>query len=370
MHIHRPLIILTAAALALAACGGGSDAADTTTTAAPTTSTTSTTVPRTSTTSSSSTTTSTTIPEVIRQPLTGEPLASAADIIDRPAMVVKIDNVPAGRANHTGVARADIVFEEIVEGQATRLAAVFHSQSATPIGPIRSGRTQDIDLFTSFNAPLFVWSGGNGGVTRMINDSTLINMGPNNAKGYYRGAGSKPHDLYNDTDTIWFQTPPDQPGPPSLQYTYLRDGETFQGDPTSGVNVAVGSTKVDWDWNAETGKFDRTQNGRRHVDQTYGPIDAKNVIVMGVQYQPSAVDRNSPEAQTIGEGPVYVFSDGKVVEGRWKREYSLFAPDFFDANGERIALQPGNTWIELAKEVPTLDPNKSGVDMIIKPPAQ
>ena len=34
-----------------------------------------------------------------------------------------------------------------------------------------------------------------------------------------------------------------------------------------------------------------------------------------------------------------------------------------------IALTPGNTWIELAEEVPTIDPAKTGVDMIIKPAA-
>jgi hypothetical protein len=40
-----------------------------------------------------------------------------------------------------------------------------------------------------------------------------------------------------------------------------------------------------------------------------------------------------------------------------------------DADGEPIAFGVGNTWIELAREVPTFDPEKTGVDMIIKPPA-
>ena len=32
------------------------------------------------------------------------------------------------------------------------------------MGPIRSGRQQDVDLFGSFNKPIFAWSGGNGTV--------------------------------------------------------------------------------------------------------------------------------------------------------------------------------------------------------------
>ena len=298
------------------------------------------------------------------------PVASEADIDPRPAMVVKIDNHPDARPNHSGLANADIVFEEIVEGSITRFAAVFHSQGSTTIGPIRSGRTQDIALFSSFNAPLFVWSGGNGGVTAAIDASPLVNMGPNHAQGYYRGPGHAPHNLYNDTDTIWSQTPADQPGPPPQQYTYLRPEETFTGTASEGVAVSVGSIKVDWTWNAETGKFERKQNGAPHVDKINGQIGATNVIIMGVQYQPSPVDNRSPEAQTVGEGPAYVFSNGQYIEGRWKREYGIFPLEFYDLNGNPIALTPGNSWIELAKEVPTLDPNKTGVDMIIKgPPA-
>ncbi len=371
MRITRPFLLLTVGALAIAACGGGGSA-DETTTIAPTT--TSTTVPKSTTTvkattTTEATTTTTTLPEVIREPLTGVPVESADQIDQRPAIVAKIDNVNA-RQNHTGLAVADIVYEEIVEGRATRFAAVFHSQSADPLGPIRSGRTQDVLLFSSYNAPLFVWSGGNPGVTRIIDESTLINMGPNHATGYFRGPGSAPHNYYNSTDNIWAQTPADQPGPPGQQFQYLRDGETFTGDPSDGFAGTIGHVKVEWTWNPDTKQFDRKQDGTPHVDKTYGQIGATNLVVMGVQYQPSAVDRNSPEAQTVGEGPVFIFSDGKVVEGRWKRDVVFYPIQYFDLQGNEILLNPGNTWVELGEEVPTLDPNKTGVDILVKPAAE
>jgi len=349
---------LATVALLFAACGGDDDEAADTTVAAETTqrSTTTTSTTEKATTTSEASTTSTTIPPVARQPLTG----------DRAAMVVKIDNVNS-RQNNTGLAVADIVFEEIVEGEATRFAAVFHSQSADPIGPIRSGRTQDINLFTSFNMPLFAWSGGNAGVTRLINESTLINMSPSRASGYYRGPGRRPSNLYNNTDGLWEQTPEDQPGAPGQQFQYLMAGEEFEGDATAGVNLRVGNVNVDWDWNAETGKFDRSQGGSLHRDQTYGQIAASNVVIMGVQYLPSVVDRRSPDAQTVGEGPAFIFSNGQMIEGRWQREFNLFPIEFVDAEGETIELSVGNTWIELAREVPTLDPDMTGVEMIIKP---
>jgi hypothetical protein len=72
------------------------------------------------------------------------------------------------------------------------------------------------------------------------------------------------------------------------------------------------------------------------------------VIVLGVEYAPSPADRRSPEAQTIGEGPAYFFSGGRFIEGTWKREFSLFPIEYFDADGEPVEFAPGNTWIELA----------------------
>jgi hypothetical protein len=361
MNLLRPFAGLAVVGLVLASCGGDDDVAETTTTSEATT-TTSTTLPPTTTSSTSTTTTTTTVPVVIRHPLTGEALESVDDIIDRAALVVKIDNVDA-RQNHSGLGAADIVFEEVVEGRATRFAAIFHSQGSKPVGPIRSGRSQDVDLLTSLNRPLFVWSGGNVGVTRLINESSLINMGPGNANGYYRGPGTAPHNLYNDTDTIWAQTPDDHPGPPGQQFFYLDDGEEFGGDSVRRVDAPIGATRVGWEWNPDTGKFDRYQNGTLHLDVVHGQIAATNVVIMGVDYRPSRIDARSPEAQTVGEGPIYVFSDGKVVYGRWSRAVNLFSIEFFDLDGETIELNPGNTWIELAERAPNIE---SGINLQIE----
>lgn len=343
MKLTRPFAALTVVALVAAACGGDDESTDSTALTTTSSSTTTTVKPTTTTGST------TTVPEeTIRQPLTGEPLDSEDDILQRAALVVKIDNNAAAIPNHSGIAAADIVYEEVVEGRTTRLAAVFHSQSAETIGPIRSGRTQDINLFTSYNSPLFVWSGGNANVTRMIDASPLINMGPNHASGYYRGPGRAPHNLYNSTDGIWFQTPEGQPGPPPEQFAYLDEGEDFDGTPSAGLEVSVGSDTVNWDWNEESGSFDRTFRGRPHEDTLSGRVTATNVIVMGVDYRPSVADSRSPEAQTIGSGIVWIWSDGKVVQGTWEREDSAVPIEYLDEDGDPIALQPGNTWVELA----------------------
>src|SRR5699024_10226871 len=56
-------------------------------------------------------------------PLTG----NTGDIVDRPAMTVKIENSIASRPQ-TGLQEADVVWEEMVEGGITRYGAVYHSR--------------------------------------------------------------------------------------------------------------------------------------------------------------------------------------------------------------------------------------------------
>ncbi len=348
---RRSLALAAVAMLGAAACSGGSEEATITTLAATTTTVAETTTTVAETTTTVAATTTTTIaPVIIRQPLTGEPLASEADIVARPALAVKIDNHPSARRNHSGLAVADIVYEEKVEGSLTRFAAVFHSQDADPVGPIRSGREQDVALLSSLNEPLLGWSGGNPGVTRLIRASFLVDIGaPSNSGSYYRGPGAGPHNLYSDTDSLYALTPEDHPGAPPVQFGYLDDGQVFAGEPGRNVSFSIGSIDIEWTWNDDEQRYERSQEGDEHVDKTYGRIGAENVILLGVDYRPSSIDRNSPEAITLGSGLVTVFSNGEYVSGTWERELEVFPFELTLDNGQTIQLTPGQTWVELVE---------------------
>lgn len=350
-------LLVAAAMLGAAACSSSAEEATittiaaTSTTEAPetTTSTSTTEVPEPSTTEAPETTT-TIAPDVLRQPLTGEPVASDDDIIDRPALAVKIDNHPDARPNHSGLAVADIVYEEKVEGSITRFAAVFQSQDADPIGPIRSGREQDVAILSSLNRPLFGWSGGNPGVTALIRASFLTDLNwQRNAGSYYRGPGGSPHNLYSSSDALYALTPEDHPGAPPTQFAYLRDGQVFAGEPGRDVTFSIGSIDIEWHWNDDEQRYERSQEGREHVDKTYGRIGAENVVLLGVDYRQSSIDANAPEAVTLGTGSVVVFSNGEFVTGTWSHELEIYPFTLTLDNGDVIELTPGQTWIELVE---------------------
>ncbi len=351
--IRTPLALAVAAGVILAACGGGDDEAATTSTVASTTTTESTVSDTTAApvTTAEATTTTADIEPVLRMPLTGRPIASEDEIPNRPAMVVKIPNNPEARPQ-AGLNEADIVFEEN-NGGITRFAAIFHEQDSEPLGPIRSGRSQDVQLLGAFQSPLFVWSGGNPTVNRMVRDSDLISLS-DGTPGMYRrsGRGGAPHNLYaSGTEAMWENTP-DEFELPIEVFPYLRPDEEFEGDPATTIEVPMEGVTVTWEWDESSGLYQRFQNGRAHETELSGQVTASNVVVMGVNYRPSVADRRSPDAETVGAGPVYLFSDGLVRVGQWIRLDRLDGWGFIEEGGdgsEMLGLEPGRTWVELAK---------------------
>jgi len=332
------------AGIALAACGGGGGSSESTTTSvAPTTVATTeapTTAPE----------TTTTIP-VPRMPLTGQPVVDEA-IAVRPAIAAKIDNHPGSRPQ-TGLNEADIVYEENVE-KWTRFAAVFHSQGADPVGPIRSGRSQDINILTSLNRPLFLWSGGNAAVTSLIQKSPLINMSASAASkggGFFRSTDKKaPHNLFSKTSNIW-ALDAGRGGTPPPQFSYRTDGSAPSGAPTAGLKLTMdGNMKTAWQWDAALMKFVRFHDAKPHVDSNGVQINMDNVVVIVCEYKFSQADKNSPEAQTVGSGVAWLFTQGMWIEGTWNRPDNKSAWNLTDASGAPMLLTPGRTWVELARD--------------------
>lgn len=357
MNRTRPFIALLVVGCALgAACSGDGNATAVTTpsaTVAPATA-----PPAPVTTEATSTTaapttaapTSTVAEIVPPMPLTGLPVPN--DLLPlRRALVVKVDNHPQARPQF-GLNAADIVFEENVESL-TRLAAVFHSQDVDKVGPIRSGRTQDVILLGSLNKPLFAWSGGNANVTATVNASDLVSISAasTSGAGYFRdkrGNEDVEHTLYNSTQALW-ALQPEELSPPPPQFTYRAEDEVPLGEPSPGVDVKMDGVQVGWTWDEPTAAYLRTQGGKAHNDATLGQVNAANVVVLEVDYQPSAADVRSPEAQTIGSGPAWVLTGGSLVRGTWTRGDRLDPFTLRTDDGSVIALTPGRTWVELAR---------------------
>jgi hypothetical protein len=297
-------------------------------------------------------TTTTTVPPVF--PLTGLP-AGDAPTRDRPALVVKIENVPEARPQ-SGLVQADVVYEEIVEAGLSRFAVVYQSKDADPVGPVRSIRPSDPTIIKPLN-PLFAYSGGTAKFINMLHAAGVTDIGVDAApRAYYRRPGrSAPHNLYSSTPKLYASAPAGM-GPPPKIFDFLGPGEQFGGAgvlPATHLTVVPGvRTTSTYDYDPVAGVWKRGSNGTPQLAEGGAQAAPTNVIVWFVPYvnSPGDVDvvgEPVSVAQVIGTGEAWVLSQGKVVKGRWSKPAAETPVSFTDATGAPIRLVPGQTWVEV-----------------------
>lgn len=280
-------------------------------------------------------------------PLTGVATRSAAS---GPALAVKIDNVDAARPQ-TNIDEADLVYEEMVEGQLTRLVAVFHSRLPDVVGPVRSVRSTDIDLLDQLNTPLLAASGANAGVLAQVAVADVVNVNAIVAgNAYYRGSGrAAPHNLFARTADL-YQAAGDRGGAPPALFRYRQAGAGPSGgfEARDGVRIEFGRADIEFAWSDSRRGWVRSQNGSTHVVDSGAALAPANVVVLEVAYGVNAIDAESPEAHTVGSGTAHVFTGGRRIDGTWSRSSSDLPIRILDGDGAEISLTRGRTFIELA----------------------
>ena len=298
-------------------------------------------------------------PGEITAPLTGEPLEDEA-LPQQRAVAVKVGNNEARSRPQTGLAEADVVYEELVENFKTRFLAVFHTDVPDLIGPVRSGRTGDIGLLTDLGAPYIVYSGANSAVERELSRSERagesVRVGASMmAAPFERDPGREaPFNLYFNFENLETRVGAGAPVP-VVEGLFEYGVTPSRGlDGVSGVTVSYprrngrSSTHV---WDGEIGGWVRIQDGTLHTtvkDGSEVEIAPPNVVVVRVDYVRSSADSISPHAVPYGRGRAWVLTRGAVHETTWERLEGIAGFRFYDDAGDSVTLAPGPTWVLLA----------------------
>jgi len=285
-------------------------------------------------------------------PLTGLPLADSS-IAGRPALVTKVDNTAKGRPQ-AALSQADLVYVTQIEGGLTRLVAVFHCATLSEIGPVRSGRTTDIAVFSSFNEPIFSWSGANSVQRALIRRYDMVDLGANSRSEYYR-ASDRPgsYDLMVDPSVLWDVAESlERGGTPPAHFEYRDEatGLPASAQPASSFRIDYPSAAMEYAWNG-TG-WARTQNGDPHLDDNEVLLAPENVVIAEVRMvETGTIDSAGSaviEQQFIGSGRGWVFTDGQYVRVVWTKPSLNSVATWTTPDGVPVPLTPGQTWIELA----------------------
>ena len=287
-------------------------------------------------------------------PLTGLPDPSGV-AERRPALTVKIENDPNSLPQF-GVDQADVVYEEIVNGGITRLAAIFNQNAPTKIGPVRSVRPTDTSIVWPLGG-IFAFSGGAQYALNSIATAPvkLIDESVAGSAMYRDPNRMAPYNLYANTASLFAFG--GKPVPPQPLFHYRALGQPAVGTPVSQFTVPFPSEyPVTWTWDSVTQSWDRsTVFGGLDYTGTHTRMSPKNVIVMHINYV-NGLGTMASYADLNSGGVVNIFTDHKEITGTWARpgHDKSKALVYLDASGKTILLTPGQTWVELLDNGPAL----------------
>jgi hypothetical protein len=304
-------------------------------------------------TATTTTTTSTTLPQYPTAPLTGLPDPTGLSV-KRPALTVKIENTPEALPQW-GIDQADVVYEEIVNGGITRLAAIFNSHAPVKVGPVRSVRPTDTQVVWPLGG-IFAYSGGAPYAVASISTVPGLKLIDESSAGtaMFRDPDLyPPHNLFAIAPQLFAFG--GTPVPPPSLFSYRSATQEAGGLPVTSFVVPFPSIyPVTWTWDTATSSWDRTLFGKADVTGTGVRESPKNVIVMWVNYV-NGIGTEASYANLQGSGTAAFFVDGKETTGTWSRGPSKGdVIQYKTADGKTALLTPGQTWVELLNVGATL----------------
>jgi hypothetical protein len=277
-------------------------------------------------------------------------------------LAVMLDNSP-GAYPHSGLDRADVVYETFVEGGITRLMAVFWRQEADFLMPVRSARTPFVIWVDELGA-LYGHAGSShttddadaGGQLRdwQIKDLDAFDSIANRA--YFRSSErAAPYNLASTTLRLReAAAQKGYAGPPELESWLFHgpDDVRPQSSAAGGVEVdfsgrRTGWQLIQWKWDEGAEAYARFMFGGPQEDAaTKQQLKFTTVVVMRVPGY-VANTRGHYLLSQFGEGAATIFSRGQAFEVTWKKADRKSRTRYYHASGEEFTFERGPIFIEV-----------------------
>jgi hypothetical protein len=313
-------------------------------------------------------------------PLTGNPVGDTA-ILERRPLSVKIQLFPRNDRPPYGLAAADIVYDYYHNNGMTRLNAIFYSQDAEQVGPIRSGRLLDSNIIKMYKV-IFAFGGADKKVLYKLfsgdYSNRLLVEGPSNCPPLCRLDPNGADYLIVNTKGMG----PHMAGEGVSNTRQDLNGMKFQkqapanGIPATQIYIHHSiSAYARWDYDPATGRYLRfqdTQEATNGQPEGYAPltdrltgqqIAAENVVVLlaAHKYTYKAGASEIIDITFSGTGKAYAFRDGQVYELQWNHPvgnaiFSLTFPD-----GTLYPYKQGVTWYQPVGQSTMISKPQDGV---------
>jgi len=301
---------------------------------------------------------------MVRSKLTNEWVTPEVGALRPLAVMIPNDKSALPQYN---IANADILYECLVEGEITRLMAVYGNWTKLErVGNIRSCRDYFVYWAFEWDA-IYCHAGGPFYIDEVIGrpDTQNINALVAPQDVFYRTTDrSAPQNLYLDGKDIWDEaerlryslTPRDNYADDThFQFASAAKPNNFEEYGTDAVPAlkidlasAYPVTKTWFEYNETDGLYYRYQapSGGAHVDEaTDSQLAFKNVLIQFTSHEQR--DENGYLAfkciDTSKDG--WYFTNGKGIHVNWKKTSDYGATRYYDDNGKEITLNTGKTMV-------------------------
>lgn len=289
-------------------------------------------------------------------PLTG--LGTDREVNQRP-IVVMVENSPKARPQ-SGLDKADMVYEVLAEGEITRFVAVYQSQEAETIGPVRSLRPYFAEIAEGLDG-VIVHAGWSQDAINLVNARKLDHFDQvyGDDKYYWRSNERKaPHNLYTSIAKIQqgMQDKKMRTEWKTVTPLFVKAEETAAakgGD--AGLSVAnqvtipyIHGYEVQYSYEAEKQLYLRTMAGEPHLDKETGEqLSASNLLIIETKHR--ILDSEGRRAVDVhGPGNGYLLQQGYGRSITWENQNGMIRAY---ADGKEVPLIPGQTWVQIVPDL-------------------
>ena len=269
-----------------------------------------------------------------------------------------------------GIGSADLIYELEVEGDITRLMAVFANPADVPeIGSIRSLRHDFIDLAGAFNAIVVHFGGSYAAYDQLMFQKTDHIDSSNAESAYWRDANWRSSRGYehsvkttganllkaiksldiNDQNTnqnrAWFFFQPSAEIVPAAGQSATKITDPFS-------NYAVATFTYD----EATKTYIKGQYNAPQLDESTGePLRFTNVLLL--QATVSQFNGDILKEYDLSSGTGYYISGGKSEPINWKKGSTLQPWLFTKADGSELVLNRGKIYVGISRNTKTITIN-------------
>lgn len=276
-----------------------------------------------------------------------------ADQTNPTIIAAMIENIKESRPP-SGLDKASVVYEALAEGGITRFLALFPAgQDIKEIGPIRSARPYYISWAEEYK-PLYLHAGGSPqalsylktGKANLV-DYNQFYHAPNFIRDRSRPA---PHNLYTNSFLMGDALNKLKlPAPTYTPWTFKEELPIDQRPATVQdlvIDFSSFNYQVKYVYDRVNNRYVRYVGGQPHVTRDGSQIYTDNVVIEYMKVGLLPGEKERLDLQTVGTGSLLMFRDGTVVQGTWKKDSNSGRTQFLDQQGNILALNPGQTWIE------------------------